>query len=106
VTRSNDYDVTDLAFLPSGEMLLLERRFSYFRGVAVRLRRISADAIAPGAVVDGPVIFEADAGYNIDNMEGLCIHRDAAGATIVTMISDDNFSRLQRTIVLEFSLDG
>ena len=35
---------TDLAFLPSGDMLLLERRFSILRGIAARLRRIAADA--------------------------------------------------------------
>ncbi|MCV4593953.1 esterase-like activity of phytase family protein, partial [Escherichia coli] len=83
--------MTDLAFLPSGDMLLLERRFSYFRGVASRLRRIPAAAIAPGATVDGPVVFSADAGHQIDNMEGLAVRRDASGATVLSMISDDNF---------------
>jgi hypothetical protein len=52
------------------------------------------------------VIFEADSGYQIDNMEGLSVHRGAAGETIVSMISDDNFSTLQRTVLLEFTLTG
>lgn len=104
VARSDEYDITDLAFLPSGEMLLLERRFSILRGPAARIRRIGADAIAPGATVDGPAIFEADAGYQIDNMEGIALHQDASGTTIVTLVSDDNFSPLQRTLMLEFAL--
>jgi hypothetical protein len=103
VVRSGGFDVTDLAFLPSGEMLLLERRASFFRGFGVRIRRMAADAIYPDATVDGPVIFEADSGQQIDNMEGLAVHRDGAGETIVSMISDDNFSTLQRTVLLEFA---
>jgi hypothetical protein len=43
-------------------------------------------------------------GYQIDNMEGLSTHRTAAGDLILTMISDDNFSFLQRTILLQFKL--
>ncbi len=105
VARSSDFDITDAAFLPSGEMLLLERRYSPARGVACRMRRIAADAIRPGATIDGGIIFEADGTSVIDNMEGMALHRDAAtGATVVTLVSDDNFSPLQRTVLLEFAL--
>jgi hypothetical protein len=104
VPRSGGFDVTDLAFLPSGEMLLLERRVSFLRGFGVRIRRIGPDAIYPDASIEGPIIFEADSGHQIDNMEGLAVHRDRAGETIVSMISDDNFSTLQRTVLLEFTL--
>jgi hypothetical protein len=38
-------------------------------------------------------------------MDGLTIHRDGA-ETIVTMVSDDNFSAMQRTLLLEFALVG
>jgi hypothetical protein len=105
VARSDDFDVTDLAFLPSGEVLVLERRFSLLRGVAARLRRLAPDAIRPGAVADGPVIFETTVTHRIDNMEGLALHQEG-GETIVTMISDNNFSTLQRTLLLEFALVG
>ena len=60
--------------------------------------------IKPGALVDGPVLFEADLGYEIDNMEGLSVHRGAGGETVLTLISDDNFSVLQRTLLLQFTL--
>jgi hypothetical protein len=105
VARSGGFDVTDLAFLPSGEMLLLERRASYLSGFGARIRRIAADAINVDATVDGPIIFEADSGHQIDNMEGLAVHREG-GDTIVSMISDDNFSSWQRTVLLEFTLAG
>lgn len=105
VARSADFDVTDMAFLPSGELLLLERRFFPWSGVACRMRRIAADAIRPDATLDGPVIFEVDRTHEIDNMEGLAIHRDpGSGETVVTLVSDDNFSALQRTLLLDFTL--
>ncbi|HEV2605373.1 MAG TPA: esterase-like activity of phytase family protein [Microvirga sp.] len=103
LARSDDFDITDLAFLPSGEVLVLERRFSLLRGVAARLRRLAPDAIRPGALADGPVIFETAATHRIDNMEGLALHQEG-GETVVTMVSDNNFSTLQRTILLEFVL--
>ena len=45
-------------------------------------------------------------GFQIDNMEGLSVHRDARGALVLTLISDDNFSPLQRTLLLQFTLVG
>jgi len=60
--------------------------------------------IAPGALVDGPQLIFADMGYQIDNMEGLSVHRTADGELILTLVSDDNFSALQRTILLQFRL--
>ncbi len=103
VARSDDYDVTDLAFLPSGEALILERRFALLRGLSIRLRRVEAGAIRPGALVDGPVIFESEPSHQIDNMEGLALHQDGA-ETVLTLVSDNNFSRMQRTLLLEFAL--
>lgn len=104
IQRSNDYDVTDAAILPNGHVLILERFFAPTRGIAMRIRRLNADEIRPGAVVDGPVLMEADMGYQIDNMEGLAVHRNAAGETVLTLISDDNFNVIQRNLLLQFKL--
>jgi hypothetical protein len=56
------------------------------------------------AVVDGLVLIEADLGDEIDNMEGLNVHRTADGEIVLTLISDDNFSPVQRTLLLQFTL--
>ena len=103
VARSGGFDISDMAFLPNGELLLLERRFSYLAGFATRLRRVAAGAIRPGHRVDGTVVFESDASQQIDNMEGLAIHREGRD-TVLTMVSDDNFNGIQRTLLLEFAL--
>ena len=104
VKRNANFDVTDAALLPGGDVLLLERRFSWTSGLAVRMRRIALGAIKPNALVDGPVLFEADLGYEIDNMEGLSVHRLPSGEVVLTLVSDDNFSALQRTLLLQFTL--
>ena len=92
------------AILPGGELLLLERKFSLRGGAGIRIRRIPLAQIAPGALVDGPTLLEADLGFEIDNFEGLDVHQTPDGETVLTLISDDNFSMLQRTILLQFAL--
>jgi hypothetical protein len=104
VKRSADFDISDAALLPAGDLLVLERRFSWTSGLSVRIRRIALSEIMPGALVDGPILFEADLGYEIDNMEGLSVHRAEGGETVLTLISDDNFSMIQRTLLLQFTL--
>jgi hypothetical protein len=103
VQRVDNFDVTDCALLPGGDLLILERRFSWLSS-AVRIRRISGADLRPGATVGGSVIFYADLGQQIDNFEGLGLHRGAAGETVLTLVSDDNFSPLQRTLLMQFTL--
>jgi hypothetical protein len=102
--RTDEFDVSDCAATPDGRLLVLERRFSWIRGLAMRIRSVPFAAIKPGALVDGPELIVADTGFQIDNMEGLSVHRDASGALVLTIISDDNFSPLQRTVLLQFAL--
>jgi hypothetical protein len=104
VRRSKDFDISDAVLLPSGDLLLLERKFSWLSGIGIRIRRIAQNTVMPDATIDGPAIFDADLGYEVDNMEGLDAHVAADGATVLTMISDDNFSMLQRTMLLQFTL--
>ena len=77
--RSRNFDVSDAVLLPSGELLVLERKFSWLAGVGIRIRRIPLKSLAPGAVVDGPAIFEADLGHEVDNMEAHRRPRHAGG---------------------------
>jgi hypothetical protein len=103
VRRTDEFDISDAVILAS-DLLLLERKFSLFSGVGIRIRRIALASIAPGALVDGPTIFHADLGQEIDNMEGIDAHVTAEGDTVLTLVSDDNFSMIQRTLLLQFTL--
>lgn len=106
VRKIGDFNVTDLDFLPGGDLLILERRFVPFFGLGFRIRRVPLDMIRPGAVLDGEVLIEAHLGQQIDNMEALSVHQGRDGRTILTLMSDDNFSILQRNLVLRFALAG
>ena len=104
VRRTEKFDISDATLLASGDLLVLERKFSLVEGLHVRIRRIPLKSLAPGALVDGPVIFEADLGDEVDNMEGIDAFVTPEGDTVLTMVSDDNFSLLQRTLLLQFTL--
>jgi hypothetical protein len=104
VRRTKNYDISDTTLLASGDLLLLERKFSLFGDTGIRIRRIPLASVAPDALIDGPTIFEADLGYEIDNFEGIDSHVTPAGDTVITLVSDDNFSMLQRTLLMQFTL--
>ena len=99
------FNITDAAGLPDGGLLILERYFRWTEGVKLRIRRLAPAEVVPGARLTGQILLEADSSYEIDNMEGLAVHRGARGETVLSLISDDNFNRLlQRTILLQFAL--
>jgi hypothetical protein len=102
--RNDDFDVTDATVTAEGDLLVLERRFGFLSGAGMRIRTIPLGEIKPGVVAIGRVLIDADLGYEIDNMEGIGVHKNAAGETIITIVSDDNFSPIQRTILLQFAL--
>jgi hypothetical protein len=104
VRRTENFDVSDAVLLASGDLLILERKFSLLTGIGVRIRRLPLKSVMPGAVVDGPSIFNADLGEEIDNMEGIDVHVTEEGDTVLTIVSDDNFSLIQRTLLLQFTL--
>jgi hypothetical protein len=106
VLRKDNFDVTAATITPAGDLLVLERRFTLFGGPAMRIRKIALASVTPGAVLDGPALIEADRSFVIDNMEALAAHRNAAGDTVLTVVSDDNFNPLQRTILLRFAIVG
>jgi hypothetical protein len=104
VKRNGEFDITDGAFLPNGDLLLLERRFNMAEGIGMRLRRIKGADIRPDAVVDGELLLEGNFNSQIDNMEGLDAFQAADGTTHIILVSDDNHSILQRNLMLEFRL--
>ncbi|MCL4767996.1 MAG: esterase-like activity of phytase family protein [Hyphomicrobiaceae bacterium] len=105
LTDSGGFDITDSAPLRDGGLVVLERRFRWTEGVRMRVRQLGPGEISPGSVMKGEVLLEADMGYQIDNMEGVAVHRGPRGETVLTLISDDNFNPLlQRTVLLQFTL--
>lgn len=104
IVAHDGFDVSSARFMQNGDLLLLERRYTPGWGIAVRLRRIAGNAVKVGALLDGGYLLDVGMGHQIDNMEGLAVHRDRAGRTVLTLVSDDNHSILQRTLILQFAL--
>ena len=99
--RTGGFQPTGAATLPDGDVLVLERRILP-PGARVRLLK-SAD-IAEGAGLDGKEIARFEGALTFDNMEGIDARRNDAGETLVYLVSDDNYSFLQRTLLLMFRL--
>jgi hypothetical protein len=105
IQRSGDFDITDLAVLPDGDILTLERSFARGSLPGMAIRRFAAKGLKTNATVTPKTLIETNVALSvIDNMEGigLCKRGDE---TRVTLVSDDNFDRvLQSTILLQFAL--
>ncbi|MGC2856520.1 esterase-like activity of phytase family protein [Novispirillum sp. DQ9] len=106
---SDGYKPTAAAPAANGDLLVLERAFSIPAGFTSRIRRIPADRlapgmIAPGAVLDGPVVVRLDRPPVNDNFEGMATTPLPDGSTRVLVMTDDNYSGLQRTLLLSLRL--
>jgi len=102
---SDGFVPTDVAALPGGDLLVLERRYSFFSGVAGRVQWISRDALRPGAVLRGKEIASFHPPLLVDNFEGIAVRQDSNGNTLVYIVSDDNYSLFQKTYLLQFRLE-
>jgi hypothetical protein len=98
------YSPSDAAALPDGSLLVVNRRFHLPYTFSAALTLIPADAIRPGATVRGEPVATLAPPLLHDNFEGVAVTREG-DATIVWLVSDDNSSWLQRTLLLRFRLD-
>lgn len=92
---------TDAALLPSGDVIVVERLFP---PPAIRVRLLPQRDIVAGATLRGERIAQFLGSLNYDNMEAIAARRDVHGETLVYLVSDDNYSPLQRTLLLMFAL--
>ena len=103
VRLRDGYAPTGATRLAGGDIILLERRYSPSAGMRMRIRRIAAADIRPGAVVEGALLLEEGAGTLTDNMEGISAFTMPDGEERLAIVSDDNRWPLQRTLYLEFA---
>lgn len=95
------YRATDSVALDEERLLVLVRRFDVTTGFSAALVLVPL-APKPGFgsdVLSGQVV--ANFGTELDNAEGLALSREN-GRTVVWIVSDDNLSGLQRTILARY----
>ena len=98
---------SDMARLPSGDVLVLERAYNPQRGiVGIRFRRVARKAVKGDAQLVSQLIAELGPPLTVDNLEGIDAVRGKNGETLVYAVSDNNFQASdQRTLLLMFSLE-
>lgn len=101
-----DYRPSDMATLPSGNLLLLTRRYSTYDGYSARLSIIDASEIIPLARLKDREIARLAAPLTVDNFEAIAARQGPDGSAILYLLSDDRGSALQRTLLLQFRVDA
>jgi len=99
------YDPSDVTVLPDGRLIVLVRRFDLPFTFSSKLMVIDRQAIRAGAVVHGREIATLASPLIHENFEGIAATIEG-GQTILWLVSDDNQSVLQRSLLLKFRLDG
>ncbi|WP_239017877.1 esterase-like activity of phytase family protein [Sphingomonas aracearum] len=98
------YEPSDATLLPDGRLIVLNRAFRLPYSFPVIVTEIPAGAVRPGAIVRPTEVARLEAPIISDNYEGVAATREGSD-TILWIVSDDNQSRLQRTLLLKFRLD-
>jgi len=100
------YSLTSLDRLPDGSFIALERFFAPIIGPRARITRFAAAALDSGGeiVPEVEVLASLAAPLPVDNFEGVSAVRMPDGATRIYIVSDDNLSERQRTLLLAFDL--
>lgn len=99
------FSVTDAALLGDGKIMTLHRRVSLSTGFVASVGIAPVTAFRPGVLVEPRIAATLGRPLPVDNMEALAVERDGA-RTLLWIASDDNFSGLQRTLLLQFELIG
>jgi hypothetical protein len=98
--RRGDYLITGADFGPDGYLYVLERGFSGIFGFRSRVRRFEWTGRALREI---DTVMQSPASRH-GNLEGLAVSRTADGNLRLTMVADDNFLRLLRTEIVEYTL--
>ncbi|MCH2487346.1 MAG: esterase-like activity of phytase family protein [Erythrobacter sp.] len=98
----------DMTQVPSGEVLVLLRRVEW--GLPPRfvnaIARLDPARLAPDTVWRPEQVLDLPRGMPNDNFEGLTSVREADGSTVLWLVSDDNFSAFQRSLLVRMEWLG
>ncbi len=98
------FEPSGAARLPDGDLVILERGFSLLGGLAARLMRLDPAQLAAGGPLAPRELGQFQPPLTLDNFEAVDSRQGPAGETLVYLLSDDNFSPWQRTLLMQFAL--
>ena len=97
------FHVTDCAALDNGDVLVLERRYVPVGILSARVTLVKGEDLRPGASLMGKELLKLDQPRAAENYEGIAVERTAK-RTVIFVISDDNYSSFEQTLLLQFLL--
>jgi len=96
---------SDAAILDKDRVLVLERGYNKSAGASARLVSLRQDQIEENSEITRNLMINLGGMVPMDNFEGLEVIGGLAGEHIVYIVSDDNYSRQQRTLLIMFELE-
>ncbi|WP_439532201.1 esterase-like activity of phytase family protein [Polymorphobacter sp.] len=100
-----EHKPTDAVMLDGSRMLLLHRRFN-LKGIGAAVSMVDLSpllAVKPATRLKGQVLASWAMPFTLDNMEGIAVVREGK-RTFVFIVSDDNLTSLQKTVLMKFEL--
>ena len=103
---SGGFSLTSLDRMPDGGFVALERFYAPVIGARARITTFPAASLDAegGALPNVRELALLDPPLTLDNFEGVAAMRMPDGATRIYIVSDDNFSARQRTLLLAFDV--
>ena len=99
---ASGFSLTSLDRLPDGNFVALERFYAPLTGMRARITTFSADALKAGGVLNVTELARLASPVPVSNFEGIAAVRMNNDVTRLYIISDDNFSLFQRTLLYAF----
>lgn len=100
---SKGFSVTDCAALDNGDIFVLERRYVPFGILSTKLKLLNASSLQASAKLVGRELLGLEQPLAVENYEGIAVQQTSKG-TMIFMVSDDNYSWFQQTLLLQFLL--
>lgn len=97
------FSITGMDRMPNGDFVALERFYAPVVGPRARITRFAAPT-GEGGVVEPEVLALLEPPFPLDNFEGISAVGTADGGTRIYIVSDNNKSPRQRTLLLAFDL--
>ena len=94
------YKITSMQLLKDNNLLVLERNFSYLKGYTIRLSKVYLNNCKDICKSEELATLKSSEGWNLDNFEGLTY----LGEDLYLMVSDDNGSLFQKTLLVLFEI--
>ena len=105
LVATEEFQPTAAATLPTGDVLLQERHYDPDSDtVRIRLSRLEASSLQQDARIESQELGRFEPPLLVDNMEALAVCPADDGGVLVYLMSDDNFSDSQQTLLYQLVL--